>query len=164
MWRFVSQKMIQKNKVLYNIFWTLLIVFSCLIVCVLVEPWFDHDFDDHPERDILSDEYNKVVESASWHLKVIIAPFCEEMVFRFPLLLFVLKYGKSHKKVTYLLALVLALLFGLMHVFNCGLYALPSVVFTMSMHGFLYGILVIKTKNMLCPIVAHGAYNGIVLL
>ena len=152
------------NKVLYNIFWILLVVLSCFVVTILVSPWFNHEFGNHPEKDLLSDEYDEVVESASWQLKVIIAPFVEEMLFRCPLLLFVLKYGKKHKKAMYLLALVFGVLFGLTHVFSCGLYALPSVVFTMSVHGFLYGILVIKTKNMLCPIAAHSVYNGIVLM
>ena len=156
--------MIQVKKVLYNIFWVFLVVLSCLIVCVLVEPWFDHDFENHPDNELLSKEYNKVVDSVSWQLKVIIAPFCEEMLFRFPLLLFVLKYGKDHKNVMYLLALVFGVAFGLIDMSSCGLYALPSVIFTLSIHGFLYGVLVIKTKNIVCPIVAHGAYNGIVLL
>jgi len=152
------------KKLLYNIFWILLVVLSCFVVSILVSPWFDYEFGNHPDKEMLSEEYDEVVESASWQLKVIIAPICEEMVFRFPLFLFVLKYGKDHKRVMYLLALVFALLFGLTHVFNCGLYALPSVVFTVSMHGFLYGVLVIKTRNVVCSMVAHGAYNGIVLL
>ena len=156
--------MIQKNKILYNIFWILLIVFSCLVVTVLAEPWFDHDFENHPNSELLSNEYNTVVDSFPWHLKVIVAPFVEEMLFRFPLLLIVLRYGKNHKNAMYLLALISGVAFGLTHVSSCGLYALSSVVFTLSMHGFLHGILVIKTKNMLCPIISHGVYNGIVLL
>ena len=156
--------MIQINKVLYNILLTLLVLLSCMVVTVSVSPWFDSEFSNRPDKELLSEEYDEVVESFSWQLKVIIAPFVEEMLFRFPLLLIVLKYGKNHKNAMYLVALVFGVAFGLMHVFNCGLYALLSVVFTLSVHGFLYGILVIKTRNMLCPMVAHGAYNGIVLL
>ena len=156
--------MVQLNKLLYDILLTLVVLLFCMIVTVLVSPWFNNEFANRPDKELLSEEYDEVVDSFSWQLKVIVAPFCEEMLFRFPLLLFALKYGKSHKKVVYLLALLFAILFGLIHVFNCGLYALPSVVFTMSMHGFLYGILVIKTKNMVCPIAAHSAYNGMVLL
>ena len=156
--------MIQLNKVLYNILLTLVVLLSCMVVTVLVSPWFDSEFGNRPDKELLSEEYDDVVDSFSWQLKVIIAPFVEEMLFRFPLLLIVLKYGKDHKKVMYLLALVFGVAFGLTHVSSCGLYALPSVVFTLSVHGFLYGILVIKTKNMLCPIISHGAYNGIVLL
>lgn len=156
--------MIQINKVLYNILLTLVVLLSCMVVTVSVSPWFDNEFGNRPDKELLSEEYDEVVESFSWQLKVIVAPFVEEMLFRFPLLLFVLRYGKNHKKVMYLLALMFGIAFGLTHISGCGLYALPSVVFTMSMHGFLYGILVIKTRNMLCPIAAHSAYNGIVLL
>lgn len=156
--------MIRKDKVLKDINLTLVILLSCMVVSVLLSPWFDYELENHHDGELLSNEYNTVVDSFSWKIKVIVAPFVEEMLFRFPLLLLVLRYGKNHKKGMYLLALVFGILFGLTHVFNCGLYALPSVVFTMSMHGFLYGILVIKTRNMLCPIAAHSAYNGIVLL
>ena len=156
--------MVQKKKILYNINLTLVILLSCLVVSVLLSPWFDYELENHSDGELLSSEYNTVVDSFSWKIKVIVAPFVEEMLFRFPLLLLVLRYGKSHKKIMYLLALVFALLFSLTHVSNCGLYALPSVVFTLTIHGFLYGVLVIKTRNIVCPMVAHGAYNGIVLL
>ena len=135
-----------------------------MVVTILASPWFDYELQSRPDGELLTDEYNAVADSFSWQLKVIVAPFVEEMLFRFPLLLLVLKYGKDHKRLMYLLALVFAMVFGLVHISSCGLYALLSVLFTVSMHGFLYGVLVIKTKNIVCPMVAHGANNGISLV
>ncbi|MCK4733046.1 MAG: CPBP family intramembrane metalloprotease, partial [Methanophagales archaeon] len=159
-----SKKMVQLNKVLYNILLTLVILLSCMIVTVLVSPWFNNEFANRPDKELLSEEYDEVVESFSWQLKVIVAPFPEEMLFRFPLLMIVLKYGKAHKNVMYLLALVFGIAFSLIHISNANLYSFYSVLFTLSVHGFLYGVLVIKTRSIVCPMVAHGAYNGIVLL
>ena len=151
------------NKILYNIFWTLLVILSCFVTSVVLEHWFDYELENHPDGNKLSDEYNTMSDSFSWQIKVIIAPFVEEMLFRFPLLLFVIKYGRDHKKVMYLLALVFGIAFSLIHISNANLYSFYSVLFTLSVHGFLYGVLVIKTKCIVCPMVAHGAYNGIVL-
>lgn len=156
--------MIHKDKVLKDIKLILLILLSCMVVSVLLSPWFDYELENHPNGESLSNEYNTMSDSYSWKIKVILGPFMEEMMFRFPLLLFVLKYGKNHKKVMYLLALVFGVAFSLIHISNANLYTFYSVLFTLSVHGFLYGILVIKTRNILCPMVAHGAYNGIVLL
>ena len=155
--------MIQK-KILYNIFWTLLVILSCLAISIVLEPWFDYELGSHPEGNKLSDEYNTMSDSYSWQTKVVLGPFMEEMLFRFPLLIVVLKYGKNHKKVMYPLALVSGVAFSLIHISNANLYSFFSVLFTLSVHGFLYGVLVIKTRNILCPMVAHGAYNGIALL
>jgi membrane protease YdiL (CAAX protease family) len=153
-----------RHKILYSIFWILLVILLCLAVDFILEPLFDYELGSHPEGEKLSDDFNVMVDSFPWYTKVVFAPLMEEMLCRFPLLLLVLKYGKNHKKLMYLLAMVFSILFGLVHVSNGNLYTLYTVLFTVSLHGFLYGVLVIKTRNIVCPMVVHGANNGISLL
>jgi len=73
------------------------------------------------------------------------------------------KHKKENNKFLYSFAIVLGILFGLMHITNGGAYVFPSIIFLTSLHGTLFGALVIKTKRLYPAMIAHGGFNALLL-
>lgn len=86
---------------------------------------------------------------------IIIAPICEEIIFRLSL--------KKIFKNDMLFAFISGLLFGLAHVIGSTglelLYILPYGAL-----GFVFAYIFAKTKNILCPILMHMLHNFICIV
>ena len=149
-----------KHKLLHNTFWMCVVIVLCLISSILIQPWHTADKENYPDKEIL-EESIEVMESHSLALKVIYAPIIEEMIFRSPILIFILlqtKYKKL-KGNPYIVAILFGLLFGFGHISNGGIYTLPSAIFSTSFDGILFGLLVVKTRCILPSIGAHSVLN-----
>ena len=149
-----------KNKLLHNTFWMCVVIVLCLISNVLIQPWYSSDYESYPDKAVL-EESIETINSYPLYFKVIYAPVIEEMIFRSPILIFILlqtKYKKL-KGNPYVLAILIGILFGFGHISNGGIYTLPSAIFSTSFDGILFGFLVVKTRCVIPSIGAHSILN-----
>lgn len=149
-----------KSKLLHNSFWMCVVIVLCMISSVLIQSWYISDYENYPDKSEL-EESIEVMESYPLVLKVIYAPVIEEMIFRNPILIFILLSAK-YKKIKgnpYVLAVLFGLLFGFGHISNGGIYTLPSAIFSTTFDGILFGALVVKTRSLLPSIGAHSILN-----
>ena len=151
---------IVKNKLLYNTFWMCVVIVLCLVSSVLIQPWYKSDYKSYPDKAVL-EESIETINSYPLYFKVIYAPVIEEMIFRSPILIFILlqvKYKKL-KGNPYIIAILFGLLFGFGHISNGGIYTFPSAIFSTSFDGIMFGLLVVKTRSLLSSIGAHSVLN-----
>ena len=149
-----------KHKLLHNTFWMCVVIVLCMISSVLIQSWYVFDYENYPDKAEL-EESIEVMESYPLILKVIYAPLIEEMIFRSPILIFMLLSAK-YKRIKgnpYVVAIIFGLLFGFGHISNGGIYTLPSAIFSTSFDGILFGALVVKTRSLLPSIGAHSILN-----
>ena len=149
-----------KTKLLHNTFWMCIVIVLCIISSVLIQSWYISDYESYPDKSEL-EESIEVMESYPLVLKVIYAPIIEEVIFRSPILIFILLSAK-YKKIKgnpYIVAVLFGLLFGIEHISNGGIYTLPSAIFNVSFDGILFGALVVKTRSLIPSIGAHSILN-----
>ena len=149
-----------KSKLLHNVFWMCVVIVLCMVSSVLIQSWYISDYESYPDKAEL-EESIEVMESYPLILKVIYAPIIEEMIFRSPILIFILLSAK-YKKIKgnpYIVAILFGLLFGIGHISNGGVYTLPSAIFNVTFDGIMFGALVVKTRNLLLSIGAHSILN-----
>ena len=149
-----------KTKLLHNTFWMCVVIVICLVVGILIQSWYTYDYESYPDKSEL-EESIEVMESYPLVLKVIYAPIIEEMIFRSPILIFILLSAK-YKRIKgnpYVVAVLFGLLFGIGHISNGGVYTLPSAIFNVTFDGILFGFLVVKTRGLVCSIGAHSILN-----
>lgn len=149
-----------KHKLLHNTFWTCIVIITCLTVSFLIQGWFDSDYENYPDKSEL-EESIETINTYPLYFKVIYAPVIEEVIFRSPILIFILlstKYRKI-KGNPYVVAVLFGLLFGFGHISNGGIYTLPSAIFSTSFDGVMFGLLVVKTRGLLPSITAHSVLN-----
>ena len=154
-----------KTKQLHNSFWMCVVIVLCLMSNILIQPWYSSDYESYPDKAVL-EESIETINSYPLYFKVIYAPVIEEMIFRSPILIFILLQGK-YKKLKgnpYILVVLFGLLFGFGHVSNGGIYTLPSAIFSVTFDGIMFGILVIKTRGIISSITAHSILNLIATL
>lgn len=153
----------------WNIFWLLTVLVLCFIVVIALTPWQKNaivEF-DNPE----AIEYTEsVIDSLSWQQKVIYGPVMEELRLRGPLFFLTVLFWKFDKlrymryKILLLGAVLFsALFFVAIHVGNGGIYSLQPTLLMLGFHGVLYGLLTVKTRNILYPITAHSSWNALML-
>lgn len=149
-----------KHKLLHSAFWMCVVIVLCMVSSILIQSWYISDYESYPDKSEL-EESIEVMESYPLVLKVIYAPIIEEVIFRSPILIFILLSAK-YKKIKgnpYVVAILFGLLFGFGHISNGGIYTLPSAIFSTSFDGILFGALVVKTKSLLPSIGAHSILN-----
>ena len=149
-----------KTKLLHNTFWMCVVIVLCIISNILAQGWYESDYENYPDKAEL-EESIETQDSYPLYFKVIYAPFIEEMIFRSPILIFMLlsvKYKKI-KGNPYILVVLFGLLFGFGHIANGGIYTLPSAIFITSFHGCMFGVLVVKTRSLLPSIGSHSVLN-----
>ena len=149
-----------KRKLLHNTFWMCIVIVLCIISNISVQSWYESDYENYPDKAVL-EESIETMNSYPLYFKVIYTPFIEEMIFRSPILIFMLLSAK-YKRIKgnpYVLAILIGILFGFGHISNGGVYTLPSAIFLTSFHGVLFGVLVVKTKCILPSIGSHSVLN-----
>lgn len=153
------------NNILSIVIPILLVILLCLVSNVLIKPWYDYEKSMYPNQEAFT-KTEEITKAIPWHTKVITAPIIEELIFRSPiyiLLVYFAKHKKENKKLLYSFVIVLGILFGLMHITNGGAYVLPSIIFLTSLHGILFGALVVKTRQLYPAMMAHGGMNALLL-
>lgn len=149
-----------KHKLLHSAFWMCVVIVLCMVSSILIQSWYISDYENYPDKSEL-EESIEVMEAYPLVLKVIYAPVIEEVIFRSPILIFILLSAK-YKKIKgnpYIVAVLFGLLFGFGHISNGGIYTLPSAIFSTSFDGIMFGVLVVKTKSLLPSIGAHSILN-----
>lgn len=149
-----------KTKLLHYTFWMCIVIVLCMTSSVLIQYWYISDYESYSNKSEL-EESIEVMQSHPLVLKVIYAPLIEEVMFRSPILIFILLSAK-YKRIKgnpYVVAVIFGLLFGFGHISNGGVYTLPSAIFNVSFDGIMFGVLVVKTRSLLPSIGAHSLLN-----
>lgn len=137
---------------------TALAVASVLAVALLMSPFMKAA---HPPQKELLDLVGKTRGPFALPLLfltvAVVAPCFEELMFRGFLLPFLSQQWKSLRGGVLMALLTTSLLFGLIHL-------QPAAIPTLSTLGFVLGLAVLRTGNLLTAILVHSLWNGSVFL
>ena len=148
---------------------TALVIVACLGINVLSIPFLAREYPvyvNHTEAVAVRAEQL----SRPWQDLVVATPVVEELLMRGPifLVLLLLSYvglaeRRRYKYLLYSMVILAGAWFGIAHVLNGGVYVAPSKIVSISLQGVLLGALMLRTRNITYPVVAHGWVNALIL-
>ena len=148
---------------------TALVIVACLGINVLSIPFLAREYPvyvNHTEAVAVRAEQL----SRPWQDLVVATPVVEELLMRGPifLILLLLSYvglaeQRRYKYLLYSMIILAGAWFGIAHVLNGGVYVAPSKIVSISLQGVLLGALMLRTRNIIYPVLAHGGINALML-
>jgi len=148
---------------------TALVIVACLGINVLSIPFLAREYPvyvNHTEAVAVRAEQL----SRPWQDLVVATPVVEELLMRgrIFLVLLLLSYvglaeRRRYKYLLYSMVILAGAWFGIAHVLNGGVYVAPSKIVSISLQGVLLGALMLRTRNITYPVVAHGWVNALML-
>jgi len=157
------------RRVSLNLCLTALVVVLCIGINILSIPFLAREYPiyvNHTEAVAVRAEQM----SRPWQDLVVATPVVEELLMRGPifLILLLLSYvglaeQRRYKYLLYSMIILAGAWFGIAHVLNGGVYVAPSKIVSISLQGVLLGALMLRTRNIIYPVLAHGGINALML-
>ena len=157
------------KRVARNLGLTVLVVFACLAINVATVPFYRLEVPTYvTQEEVQAVQAQQMAKP--WYDLVVTGPAMEELLMRGPVFMVLLVLmsvrldgRRFFKYLLYGMVILAGAWFGIMHVLNGGAYLCPSRIVAISLQGVLFGALMLRTRNILHPVLAHGGFNALVL-
>jgi membrane protease YdiL (CAAX protease family) len=159
-----------KKRFSKNIVWTGVVVLLCLGAWFSILPWYLQDVHQHGNPTSIA-QTEAQINALPWYQRVFGVPIKEEVLLRGPIFFLTALFWKYRKIDQWLYRIILlgavvftSVCFYGIHIFNGGVYVLHSMAAMLIIQGFLFGMLTVKTRNIVYPIAAHSLWNALAMV